>query len=110
MEILQTIVQKVQGIIGTPVVPTGYIQPSQGAARIAAVINLLFIGASVLAVVFIIFSGINYISSGGDPGKLKTAQAGLFWSVLGLIIVGAAYVLVRIITGVLGVTDLNIPV
>lgn len=94
---------KVVGVIGNPGVPTGYIQPSDGAARIAGLLNLMIAIAAIFATFYIIYGGYEFISSNGDAGKVKTATAVIQWAVTGLVITLAAYLIVGIVFSVLGV-------
>ena len=66
-------------------------------------LSLLFIFSAVLALIFIIYSGIQWITSEGDPGKIAEAKRRLFYSIIGLIIVAGAFLIVKVILSVLGV-------
>ncbi|HSX41097.1 MAG TPA: hypothetical protein VLF21_00460 [Candidatus Saccharimonadales bacterium] len=52
---------------------------------------------AVLAVIFIIVSGIRYITSQGNPDGVKRAKNGLTNAIVGLIISAAAYLIVSFI-------------
>lgn len=74
----------------------------QNALSVAVVV------AAVIAIVFLIVNGIKYITSTGDPGKTEEAQKGIIAALIGLIVVGVAYLIVRfIVMRVLGVDDLG---
>lgn len=49
------------------------------------IIGFLFPFASFVAVVFIIMGGYMWISSSGDPAKIKQAQGTLTWAIIGLL-------------------------
>ena len=49
------------------------------------VISFIFPFASFVAVVFIIMGGYMWISSSGDPAKIKQAQGTLTWAIIGLL-------------------------
>lgn len=49
------------------------------------IIEFIFPFASFVAVVFIIMGGYMWISSSGDPAKIKQAQGTLTWAIIGLI-------------------------
>lgn len=49
------------------------------------VIEFMFPFASFIAVVFIIMGGYMWISSSGDPAKIKQAQGTLTWAIVGLL-------------------------
>lgn len=63
----------------------------------------LFIIAAVLALIFIIFSGIEWITSAGDPSKIAAAKKRLMYSIIGLIVVATAFLIVRLVFSTLGV-------
>jgi len=52
--------------------------------------------AGALALIFITYNGIQYISSGGDAGKAKTARANIINTIIGIAIIGAAYFIIRL--------------
>lgn len=53
---------------------------------------LIFIGA--IALIFVIYGGIIYITSGGDAEKTTKARNTLMYAVLGIIIVVLSYAIV----------------
>lgn len=73
-------------------------------------LTLAIILALILTVFFIIFSGIQWITSGGDKQKLQNARNRLTYAIVGLIVVLLAIFLVRVIGGVFNVNLLNVNV
>lgn len=73
----------------------GWNQGTVTQADVQNVFNWAYGIAGLIAVVFIIKSGVDYLTSTGDPGKIKKATQGLIFSVVGLVIV----LLASIITG-----------
>lgn len=71
---------------------------------IVTIINWLlgFVGA--LAVVAVVYSGIMYITSGGDPAKAEAAKKNLAWAIMGIIVVALALIIINTIVQVLGGT------
>lgn len=65
-------------------------------------LDLLFYGAVILAMVSIIYSGIQWITSQGDLGKIQSAKKRLLYSVIGLCIVAGAFLIFNLVAGVLG--------
>lgn len=53
--------------------------------------------SGVLAIIFIIVSGIRYIMSQGSPDGVKKAKSGLTNAIVGLIVSAAAYIIVSFI-------------
>lgn len=58
--------------------------------------------AGIILLIMIIYGGITYSMSAGDPGKTKQAQAILTNSIIGFIIVALAFAIRALITGALG--------
>ncbi|MFA4995900.1 MAG: hypothetical protein WC536_02010 [Patescibacteria group bacterium] len=55
---------------------------------------LLYI-AGVLAFIFLVVSGISYITAGGNPEQSKKAQQGLINAIIGIIVVALSFVILR---------------
>lgn len=60
---------------------------------------LLRVGG-VLAVVMMMWYGIKYLSSGGNPEKAKQAKAGVLNTIYGVVIAALAYLIVRVGTNI----------
>lgn len=58
-------------------------------------VNVMFILVGALAVIMIIYSGIQYVISAGDSGKVAKAKNTLTYSIVGLIIAFLAYAIVN---------------
>ncbi|HSX40230.1 MAG TPA: hypothetical protein VLF68_01315 [Candidatus Saccharimonadales bacterium] len=80
---------------------------------IGPVISILFIIAVVIALFFLIVGGIKWITSGGDKAKVESARNTIVAAVVGLIIVFAAYFILRIVVGIFipnfDLTNIRIP-
>lgn len=64
------------------------------------VVNLIKVAMSVLglvAVVVIILGGIQFMTAGGDPGKVKKAKDTILYGVIGLVVAVLAYAIVNFI-------------
>ncbi len=75
------------------------------------IVTVAFLIAIVLAIVFIIISGIQWIISGGDAKKIEGARNRLVYSIVGLIVVFLSFIIIGFIYKVLGIQDkiFNIP-
>lgn len=73
-------------------------------AVIQGLLNMILFIIVIAAVVFISLAGLKYISSQGDAGKAKEAQAAITNAVIGLVVAFAAYFIVIFVLGRLGVT------
>lgn len=54
-------------------------------SMIDKIIDFIFPFAAFIAVTFIIMGGYMWMSSSGDPAKIKQAQGTLTWAIIGLI-------------------------
>ena len=59
-----------------------------------AAINIVLLIAGVLAVLFLLWSGLKYITSAGDPEKAKGARAGIINAVIGIVVIFTAYFII----------------
>lgn len=64
-----------------------------------------FIG--VVAVVFLVYGGIGYITSSGDPGKVKKARDTILYAVIGLIIVALATIITGFVSNLIRTANEN---
>src|SRR5438067_13621175 len=77
---------------------------SYGLGFIGVAIGMLFIIAAVLALGFIVYGGIKWITSEGDPKNIQGARNMIIYAVIGLMIVFLAYFAVNIISKFLNVS------
>lgn len=68
---------------------------------VAAIIDILLRVGAILAVIFIIYGGIRYITSQGNPEQTNHAKNTILSAVIGLIITIVASVVVGFIAGAL---------
>lgn len=78
-----------------------------GSALAQTAFDWLFYIAIILAVLFIMWSGIQWITSGGDVDKLQSAKKRLMYAIIGLIVVLMAFVIVRVVLTTLGANSTN---
>lgn len=65
------------------------------------IINFLIGIVGILAIIMIIWSGMRYVLSAGDAGKIKTARTTLLYGVVGLVIALLAFAIVNFVIGIL---------
>lgn len=70
----------------------------------AAILEMLIYVAGVTTVFFLIFGGIKYITSQGQPERLNLAKNTLFYAAVGLILAIAASAIVQFIFSRMGAT------
>lgn len=61
------------------------------------ILNILSSVVGVAAVFMIILGGLRYITSGGDPEKVKTAKKTLIYAIVGLAIVALTQAIVHLV-------------
>jgi amino acid transporter len=69
---------------------------------ISSAINLIFMVAALIAFGFLIFGGIEWITSGGDKGKTEGARNKITAAVVGLLILAASWAIIDFTLGLLG--------
>ena len=63
------------------------------------VITIIFVIATLLALVYLIWGGIKWVTSGGDKTKVDGARAAIVAAVVGLIIVFLSYFILNVVVG-----------
>jgi len=58
---------------------------------VTMVIGWMAFVAGVLAVVYLIYSGILYLTAGGNPDQAKKGQQGIINAIIGLVIIALAF-------------------
>ena len=75
-------------------------------------ITLVFVAAVLIALFFLVYGGIKWITSGGDKGAVEAARNQIIAAVIGLIIVFLSFFILNLVLGFFGLSlfDLRIPV
>lgn len=63
--------------------------------------------AGLMFLIYLIFAGLSWVSSGGDKGKVEAARNQMTQAALGLVVVIAAYAIAGVVGKVLGLDILN---
>ena len=61
--------------------------------------NLVKYSATVLAVMVLLFAGVNYMTSGSNPAKREQSKSMVMYVVIGLIVIWVAPLIVNFIVG-----------
>jgi hypothetical protein len=64
---------------------------------ITDIINIFSAVVGIISVIMIIIGGFQYITSGGDTGKVGTAKTTIIYAIVGLIVVAFAQFLVQFV-------------
>jgi hypothetical protein len=76
----------------TPIIPTG--TNINIATTATAILQFLILIAGIIAIFYLIWAGIQYITAGGDDDKAKKARAGIFNAVIGIVVIIFAYAII----------------
>jgi len=71
--------------------------PTDFAAAVSNATNWLLGFVAMLAVLVIVWGGINYIGSAGDEDRARTAKKTITYGLIGVVIAGFAYAIVKVI-------------
>lgn len=99
---------KIPGQDTLPTPPKGIPDPlkggldTSGANFLQLIINYLFIIGVILALIFLMYAGVSFITSGGDSMKMAAAKKKLIYALIGLVIIAGAFFIVRFIITALG--------
>ena len=94
-----------KSVAGTVKLGKGY-SPDIG-TLITSVLTFVMLIAALLILMYLIWGGIQWITSGGDKGKTEEARNKITSAVIGLIILAAAWAVFLIILKFLGFTSYN---
>lgn len=94
-----------------PIFAQGYIPSQIQTASVASnpnaiigtIINVIFIIVGLIFFVMLVIAGIQWVTSGAAEDKKAEAQKRLINAIIGVAIVAAAYLVVEIVAGLLGV-------
>ena len=90
---------------GTPVTgddPTGFV-----AGLVRGSIQLLLIVAFVVALIWTIFAGFRFITSGGDPKSTGAAWTQIYMGLIGMLIILGSFAIIRLVEGFFGVNVIS---
>lgn len=69
---------------------------------IGAILGFLLIVAAILAFIYLILGGIQWITSGGDKSQLEAARNKITSAIVGLIVVASAWAIMALVQTFLG--------
>lgn len=87
----------------------GFVDPGSKTAEqtvsgtASLVVNLLFAVAAILAVIYLLIGGIRWITSRGDKVTVEAARKQIVAAIIGLVVVAAAFLILNVVFGILGV-------
>lgn len=88
--------QPVAAVIPSPTPPTGV--PTRSLSEmITTISNTILAIVGVVAVLFLILGGFQYIASAGNPEQIGKAKNTVFYAIIGIIVAILAYVIVNFV-------------
>ena len=85
--------------------------PSLGGTTLGNLVSILVTYllplAGLLLLLYLVFAGFQYLTSGGDPKKIEVAKQKLTSGIIGFIVVFISYWLVQLVARVLGLTKIT---
>ena len=91
---------EVLNIFATPIISSNSVQnlPQPGTTGVIhTVLSVAFGVIGAFALLMITVSGLRYVLSAGDPGKIKQARNGIIYSLVGLVIAISAEAVVHFV-------------
>lgn len=76
--------------------------PTDIGTIVNAVLNFVWILFVALAILSILFAGVLFLTSQGDPEKVKTARTAVLWGIVGIVVAIIAFSIVLIVRNTIG--------
>lgn len=81
------------------------VKVSNAPTVISSAISWVIGIAGVVSAIFVVYGGISYTTSAGDPGKLQKAKSMIIYALIGLAIVALAEIITAFVTGIIKNAD-----
>ncbi len=75
---------------------------------IGFVVTIMFVIAVLIALFFLLWGGLKWITSGGDKAGVETARNQIIAAVIGLIVVFLAFFILNLVLGLFGMNLFNL--
>jgi len=102
--IFDSLVSKVYAIdvIGTITLPSGVPQQVNKTTNfISSIIRFIVVIAGIFALWQLLTGGLQFITSGGDKGKITEAQHKMQMSLVGLVIIAGSFIIIALVSKLL---------
>lgn len=70
-------------------------------------VAFIFIVAGIIALAYLIYGGIRWITSGGDKNNVETARQTIIAAVIGLVVIFLSYVILNLVLGFFNISLSN---
>jgi Type IV secretion system pilin len=61
------------------------------------IVNIVSVVGGIVAVIFLIIAGIEFVSSGGDPQRIDTAKNTIIYVIVGIVVIAVAQIIVNFV-------------
>ena len=92
---------------GPMTIPMGSTDIEQFFLQFCIITNWVFAFVLVAAIIAIIFSGVGFLTSGGDTSKVTTARQYLMYALIGVVIVILAKAFIAVVGTLVGVPGIT---
>lgn len=75
---------------------------------LSSIITIVLIAAAIIALFFLIYGGIRWITSGGDKAKVESARNTIIAAIIGLVVALLAFFIITIVLGLFGLSLANL--
>lgn len=89
--------------------PSG-VQYTDIGLLISNIISVAMVLAGLIVFAFLVWGGVQWITSGGDKAGVEAARNRITAALIGLVIVGAAYAIMRILEAFFGTCIISCPI
>ncbi len=69
---------------------------------VSTIINLAFAVAGIVAVIYLIIGGFNYVTAGGNPETVEAAKTTIVNAIIGLIVILISYLIIQFVMSQIG--------
>lgn len=66
---------------------------------VGSLISFVFVVAGLVALFFLVWGGLKWLTSGGDEKAVETARAHIIAAIIGLVIIFLSYLIVNVVLG-----------
>lgn len=93
------------GVVGSLPHPDGFSTPNALVGQACTVAQWIFAAAIIFSIIYVLLAAFTYMSSSGDPGKVKTATSRLLYVAIGLAVAFVAFFFPNMIAKVFDIND-----
>ena len=97
-----------QGLSGTGAIDATNPEVGFG-AYVSGIFSVIMIVAALLVLLYLIWGAIEWITAGGDSGKLGKARDKIIQSIIGIIVLAATFAIFMVVQSLLGIEVISLP-